>query len=514
MGALRSEDVLFLAAALAISVALGRIRAPAAHFERSSRPTPESDRVGLLVPVLLAVLVTEGWFWAAALNALSFVVRPIRRRRDTARDRFIVAPLHGAATAAPSLAGICVFIGIATGFVLLVDLGWVDSLQAARQGRSLLRTWTRHLGDRGTMLTALAESAWAYVVIRVVLHDGGAIGAALLAPLVLFAVILVRFARLNARIHRLALSREAVDAMLRASDPEPQMRSLLESVDPRIVRESVEIAAFGRGGADRWSRVVRFGPPVPPEFERHGGRVLLELQVTGDDSAVEEHEEGTVSAYAARDAHGRLRGALVVSRNVGANPLVAARDFARAAVELGPLLGEYGAIAATRSAATVDTLTGLPNRRGVTRAFEEAMAHVRDGGKYAVLLLDVDHFKSINDLLGHQTGDRVLAQIGRIIAENIRGVDVAGRFGGEEFLVLLRDAARERAMQVAERLRFAIETGGLAYADGKPVTVSVGVAYARAADGTSDVMERADRALYRAKNAGRNRVVESPLVAV
>ncbi len=142
------------------------------------------------------------------------------------------------------------------------------------------------------------------------------------------------------------------------------------------------------------------------------------------------------------------------------------------------------------------------------------MAHVRDGGKYAVLLLDVDHFKSINDLLGHQTGDRVLAQIGRIIAENIRGVDVAGRFGGEEFLVLLRDAARERAMQVAERLRFAIETGGLAYADGKPVTVSVGVAYARAADGTSDVMERADRALYRAKNAGRNRVVESPLVAV
>jgi diguanylate cyclase (GGDEF)-like protein len=327
-------------------------------------------------------------------------------------------------------------------------------------------------------------------------------------------VILVRFARLNARIHRLALSREAVDAMLRASDPEPQMRSLLESVDPRIVRESVEIAAFGRGGADRWSRVMRFGPPVPPELERHGGRVLLELQVTGDDSAVEEHEEGTVWAYAARDAHGRLRGALVVSRIAGANPLVAARDFARAAVELGPLLGEYGAIAATRSAATVDTLTGLPNRRGVSRALEEAMAHVRDGGKYAVLLLDVDHFKSINDLLGHQTGDRVLAQIGRIIAENIRGVDVAGRFGGEEFLVLLRDAARERAMQVAERLRFAIETGGLAYADGKPVTVSVGVAYARAADATSDVMERADRALYRAKNAGRNRVVESPLVAV
>jgi diguanylate cyclase (GGDEF)-like protein len=139
---------------------------------------------------------------------------------------------------------------------------------------------------------------------------------------------------------------------------------------------------------------------------------------------------------------------------------------------------------------------------------------VRAGGRYAVLLLDIDHFKSINDLLGHQAGDRVLAQIGKVIAENIRGVDVAGRFGGEEFLVLLRDASRERALHVAERLREAIETGGFAYADGKPVTVSVGVAYARAVDGTADVVERADRALYRAKNAGRNRVVESPLLAV
>jgi diguanylate cyclase (GGDEF)-like protein len=131
-----------------------------------------------------------------------------------------------------------------------------------------------------------------------------------------------------------------------------------------------------------------------------------------------------------------------------------------------------------------------------------------------VLLLDVDHFKSINDLMGHQTGDRALARIGHVIGENIRGVDVAGRFGGEEFLVLLRDASRERALQVAERLRGAIEAGGLAYADGKPVTVSVGVAYARAADLSSDVVERADRALYRAKNAGRNQVVESPLIAV
>src|SRR5260370_5473358 len=99
--ALRADDVLFLAAALAVSVALARMRPRAAHFERSSRPTPESDRVGLLVPVLLAVLVTEGWLWAAALNVLAFVVRPNRRRRDTLRDRILAAPLRVPAWWAP-----------------------------------------------------------------------------------------------------------------------------------------------------------------------------------------------------------------------------------------------------------------------------------------------------------------------------------------------------------------------------------------------------------------------------
>ncbi len=275
----------------------------------------------------------------------------------------------------------------------------------------------------------------------------------MLLPLVVLGAVLLRLANVNARLHRLALSRQAVEAMLHATDPQPQLRSLLESIDPRIVRESVEIAAFGRGGADRWSRLMRFGAAVPGDLERLGGRALLELQVTGEDAVVESDEHGSVHAFGSRDAEGGLRGALVVFRTLTGSAHVATRDFARAAAEIGPLLGDYGAIAATRTAASIDTLTGLPNRRGVARALDDAMKHVRGGGRYAVLLLDVDHFKSINDLLGHQTGDKALAQIGKIIAENIRGVDVAGRFGGEEFLVLLRDAARERAMQVAERLR-------------------------------------------------------------
>jgi diguanylate cyclase (GGDEF)-like protein len=522
--ALRPDDVLFLAAALVVTVALGWLRTPAAHFERSGRPTPDSDRVGLLTPVLIAVLAHEGWFWAAWCALIAQLVRPrgLRRRpfperAVTAALRFpalfagglIAEPLQRAAAAAPSFAALAVFAGIAGAYVVAVDLLWLDPLMALRQSRSLLRVWRRHLTDGATILTILAESAWAYVVTHVALAEGAFVGAAALVPLLLFAAVLRRLARVNARLQRLALSREAVDAMLRATDPQPQLRSLLDTIDPRIVRESVEIAAFGRRGADRWSRLMRFGPEVPGDLERLGGRALLEVQVTGEAALVESEEHGSVHAYAARDAQGGLRGAIVVFRAAGTAPLVAARDLERAAAEIGPLLGDYGAITATRTAATIDTLTGLPNRRGVARALNDAIAHVRGGGRYAVLLLDVDHFKSINDLLGHQTGDRALAQIGRIIAENVRGVDVAGRFGGEEFLVLLRDAARERALQVAERLRVAIEASGLAYADGKPVTVSVGVAYARAGDNSSDVVERADRALYRAKNAGRNRVVEA-----
>lgn len=525
---LRPDDVALLAGAALVIAVLSVLRAPSAHFEQSPRPTPTSDRTGLIVPVLLVLLVQVGWFWAAAGNVLTELLRPAWTRRRPVFQRILTAALRApgwiaamlvetplrervSLPASPLTMG--AFVLIATGFVLLVDLLWVDPLVALRQHRSILRIWARHLGDLATLTTIVAEAAWAYVVARIALVEGAFLGVVALLPLVVLAVVLVRFARANARLHRLTLSRHAVDAMLRASDPRPQMRSLLESIDARIGRETIEIAAFGRGGGDRWSRVVHFGPSIPHELQRLGARVLIELQATGEDSAIERSADGSARAFAARDA-GELRGALVVFRSAGAPAYVATREFERAAAELAPLLGEYGAIAASHSAASIDTLTGLPNRRGVSRALEQAMEHVRTGGRYAVLLLDVDHFKSINDLLGHQTGDRALAKIGRTIAENIRGVDVAGRFGGEEFLVLLRDASRERAMQVAERLRSAVEASGLAYADGKPVTISVGVAYARPVDGTSDVVERADRALYRAKNAGRNRVVEAPLVAL
>lgn len=527
--ALRPDDVAFLAGALVVTVALAWLRAPMAHFERSARPTPDSDRIGLLTAVLVAVVAHEGWLWAAWCAIFAQLIRPAGLRRYPVQRRILNAglrfpalaaamlvepQLRSASAAAPSFIALAAFLSFGILYVLAVDLLWFDPLVALRQSRSMVRFWARHFGDVGTIATIVAEVGWAYCIAHVAAREGAFIACALLLVLVLVAAVFARLARVSARLHRLAISRKAVDAMLQATDPQPQIRSLLDSIDPRIIRESVEIAVFGRGGTDRWSRLMRFGPEVPEELERLGGRALLTLQVTRTDADVEGDAAGTVHAYGAHDAEGRLRGAIVVFRRLDEALHVATRDLVRAAAEIGPLLGQYGAITATRTAASMDTLTGLPNRRGVVRALEEAMNYVRGGGVYAMLLMDIDHFKSINDLLGHQQGDRVLATIGRILAQNIRGLDIAGRFGGEEFLVLLRDASRERALQVAERLRAAIEDGGITYADGKPVTVSVGVAYARSGDSGGDVVERADRALYRAKNAGRNRVIESSLVAI
>ena len=525
---LRAEDAAILGGAVVFATVLGLLRAPVAHFERSARPTPESDRIGLVLPLLLAVFVSEGWYWASTLNLIAQLVRPRHLRKFTPANRIIDASLryvtwpvfalvvdpYRASLLGGDPAAFVRFAVVAWAGVVLVNFGWSLPLAALRRERSVGGVLLRFVRDLGSLAAIGAEVTWGALCGVVLVKEGPFLGLLTCVPPLVLAAVLVRFARVNARMHRLAISRDAVDAMLRASDPQPQLRSLLESIDPRIVRESVEIVARGRGTNDRWSRVMRFGPPVSSGLERLGGRVLIELQAVDDDAVVETEDDGAVRAFAARDAEGGLRGALLVFRPPGATAHVGGRELSRAAAELGPLLGEYGTIAATRSAATIDTLTGLPNRRGVARMLEDAMAYVREGGRYAVLLLDVDHFKSINDLLGHQTGDRALAQIGRSIAENIRGVDVAGRFGGEEFLVLLRDASRERAMQIGERLRSAIESSGLEYADGKAVTISVGVAYARPADSTDDVVERADRALYRAKNAGRNRVVESPLVAV
>ena len=161
-----------------------------------------------------------------------------------------------------------------------------------------------------------------------------------------------------------------------------------------------------------------------------------------------------------------------------------------------------------------DSLTGLSNRRhflqGVQRELHLAQRHQLP---MALLILDVDHFKRINDLHGHSMGDQVLIEISQCCAQALRTTDLLARWGGEEFVVLLPNTHRDHAHHLAERVREAV--AGLAQlrvqSEAVRVTVSVGVACADAGQtATLDVLvQTADRALYEAKRGGRNQVVQS-----
>jgi diguanylate cyclase (GGDEF)-like protein len=163
-----------------------------------------------------------------------------------------------------------------------------------------------------------------------------------------------------------------------------------------------------------------------------------------------------------------------------------------------------------RHASQRDPLTGLLNRRAVDDALEhEWRRYGRAGASFAVLLVDIDHFKQINDTHGHAAGDQVLAQVARALETHARATDSVARIGGEEFLLLLPDIQKGDAYGLAERLRRAVEHEPVSAARARiAATVSIGVAVVDTCDaGVRAVIARADDALYRAKAAGRNRCV-------
>jgi diguanylate cyclase (GGDEF)-like protein len=156
-----------------------------------------------------------------------------------------------------------------------------------------------------------------------------------------------------------------------------------------------------------------------------------------------------------------------------------------------------------------DALTGLPNRRALEQALQrEWQRWQRSARAFAVVALDLDHFKRINDTHGHLVGDDLLAAVGRRLAGAVRQMDIVARTGGEEFLVLMPDIDDAAADAAAERLRAALANSPLAVGPlTLPITTSLGVARVRAGDTElRQVLARADRALYAAKAAGRNRV--------
>ena len=194
-------------------------------------------------------------------------------------------------------------------------------------------------------------------------------------------------------------------------------------------------------------------------------------------------------ALPVRDASGSLAGGLVVLRDA----------TSKAAVQ--------EALRQARLEAESDPLTGLANRRRMDRLLASRLeAEGRAGRPFSLILVDLDHFKAINDGWGHGVGDRALVSFGAMLKAHSRAQDLVARFGGEEFVVLLPDLPLEVAARIAERLRLATADAAPEELAGHRLTASFGVAQAVPGESASQLLRRADAALYRAKAWGRDRV--------
>lgn len=158
--------------------------------------------------------------------------------------------------------------------------------------------------------------------------------------------------------------------------------------------------------------------------------------------------------------------------------------------------------------ATHDPLTGVWNRAAILKILQQELARCeRDGDSVGVLMLDLDHFKSVNDTIGHLGGDAVLIETARRMQSSLRIYDAIGRYGGEEFLIISPSCNAARALSLAERLRVGIGEGPVDTSEGKiPLTLSVGVVVGERLRDQESLLRAADVALYRAKQRGRNRV--------
>ena len=165
--------------------------------------------------------------------------------------------------------------------------------------------------------------------------------------------------------------------------------------------------------------------------------------------------------------------------------------------------------------ANIDSLTGLLNRRAILNKLDEYIANTRRyEDNLSVLMLDIDHFKRINDKYGHVTGDDVLERVASLLQKRIRDTDTAGRYGGEEFLITLPKTDLSSALIVAERIRRSIKVTKMKNPTGKVflITISQGLEIYQPGDDIHSLISRVDSLLYQAKRNGRDRIETSHLV--
>jgi len=214
------------------------------------------------------------------------------------------------------------------------------------------------------------------------------------------------------------------------------------------------------------------------------------------------------SADDIRDIRKLVRSLLTDTQNMSESNRHVGGTLKERAAEIDTLRAELDRV---RQEAVHDPLTGLSNRRAFDDRLAESLDQtLKELKSICLLMVDVDHFKDINDRHGHQIGDKILQYIASVLKKNFKGKDLVARYGGDEFAVIVENAPSSGVHSVAETVRKVVDESNLKRTDtGEPlgdVTVSIGYECARSGDTPGNILDRADKALYQAKLKGRNRV--------
>jgi diguanylate cyclase (GGDEF)-like protein len=311
--------------------------------------------------------------------------------------------------------------------------------------------------------------------------------------------------------------------LLQASESEEESRRLLIRHVEKIVPGG-RAAVFNRNSSDDRlevtrsdsGRVLRDDSTISPaNAEKLRPRSCMAVRLSRPyDHVPGESRLLPCEICSARGETAACEPLLIGGQVIGSVLVVSAKPIGRdrrarmreSVAQATPILANQRNLMLAETLAASDALTGLPNRRAANDTLKRMAAHAgRNISPLAAILLDLDHFKQVNDRHGHESGDKALALVGRIISSSVRGSDFAARFGGEEFLILLPDTDREGAVVVAEKIRSDIQNAAVTGIE--PIGASLGVAVMPAdAVDADELLRKADRALYTAKEGGRNRV--------
>ncbi len=404
------------------------------------------------------------------------------------------------------------------------------SLTDAQLGRRLERA-RRLLA--GSLLGLALVCAWLLVEDGISTMDLVLALGLLAMTLALYALSVTSAALTRNRLEREAAMRRIVSGLSRSLSPEAVVDTVISDLRSATDADHVVVARVRQPDGHVEVTLVAARADAPPS------RTILRSELDGSttipgrkaqdvsESVVDASDEATAAA----EEIARLVRSAYGLPNTLATPLVADRRFlgalllARrsrvawsegdrlllswAAVEVAAAFARAYALEAAERGARIDVLTGLPNRRYFDEALGMERPRRRTDDSLGILMIDIDHFKLLNDRFGHATGDRVLRAVAEAIAQAVRTDDTPARYGGEEFAVLLRRTSAEQAMEVGERVRRAVmRMHPTSLGIEQPVTVSVGVAVAAPGQPVNArLVERADQALYRAKRQGRDRVV-------